>query len=142
MDPQLLQRIQAMMAMGGGQGQQSPTTPFGQPPGTTLNSNPAAAPPPAMGPPQPNAPQPAQAGGIQNPLTGNNINMKGVAGGIGQLAGALNPKPAQMSPMQTPNLQPHQMNPQAMQLLMQQQQRPGSPGGGGPFGNTQGYGYA
>jgi len=130
MDPQLLARIQAMMG-----GQQPPTTPFSQPPGTTLNSNPAAA------TPQPMVQQAAQAG-IQNPLTGNNMNMGGIGKGIQQLAGALSPQPAQMSQMQTPNLQPHQMNPQAMQLLMQQQQRPGSPGGGGPFGNTQGQGYA
>jgi hypothetical protein len=133
MDPQLLARIQAMMG-----GQQAPTTPFSQPPGTTLNS--MGAPNPQMGPPQQNVPQPAQAGGIQNPLTGNNMNMGGISKGIGQLAGALSPPPAQMSPQQVPNLQPHQMNPQMLQMLMQQQ-RPGSPGGGGPFGDTQGISY-
>lgn len=133
MDPQLLARIQAMM--GGG-----PQTPFTQPPGTTLNSMGAPNPAPAAMPGQQNPPQ-QNAPGIQNPLTGNNINMGGVGKGIGQLASALSPQPAQMSQMQTPNLQPHQMNPQMMQMLQQMQQRPGSPGGGGPFGETQGYGY-
>ena len=129
MDPQLLARIHAML------GGQSPTTPFSQPPGTTLNSNPVAS------APQPMVAQAAQAPGIQNPLTGNNINMGGVGKGIQQLAGALSPQPAQMSQMQTPNLQLHQANPQMLAML-QQQQRPGSPGGGGPFDNTQGQGYA
>lgn len=128
MDPQLLARIQAML--GGGQG---PQTPFTQPPGTTLNSMGAPAPAPAAMPGQQNPPQPTPLGGQ------NGVNMGGITKGIGQLASALNPQPAQMSQMQTPNLQPHQMNPQAMQLLMQN--RPGSPGGGGPFGETQGYGY-
>jgi hypothetical protein len=73
-------------------------------------------------------------------MTGNNINMGGIGKGIGQIAGALSPKPAQMSQMQVPNLQPHQVNPQMLQMLMQQQGR-GSPGGGGPFGDTQGISY-
>jgi hypothetical protein len=137
MNPQLLAQIQAMMGGMGQQGQQqAPTTPFTQPPGTTLNS--MGAPPPTASP-MPGQ-QPAQ-GGIQNPLTGGNMNMGGVGKGIGQIAGALAPHPAQMSAMPTPNVQSHQANPQMMQALMQQQQRPGSPGGGGPFGDTQGYSY-
>ena len=130
MDPQLLARIQAML---GGQNQQMPTTPFSQPPGTTLNSMGAPNSMPASSSGQINPPQPG------NPQGGPNL--KGAVGGIGTLANALSPKPAQMAPMQTPNLPAHQMSPQAMQLLMQQQQRPGSPGGGGPFGDSQGYGY-
>jgi hypothetical protein len=142
MDPQLLARIQAMLGQQAQGGTTMPTTPFTQPPGTTLNSVGAGNPQPTPTPGQINPPQPTPSQGIQNPITGNNINMGGVGKGIGQIAGALAPKPAQMSQMQTPNLQPHQMNPQMLQMLMQQQQQGrGSPGGGGPFGDTQGYGY-
>jgi hypothetical protein len=138
MDPQLLARIQAMMQAGGGQ--QAPTTPFSQPPGTTLNSMGSPNPAPVGQPGQINPPQPTApgAGGIQNPLTGNAMNMGGISKGVGQLAGALSPPAAASAPMPTPNLQPHQMNPQMLQMLMQQRP-PGSPGGGGPFGDSQGY---
>jgi hypothetical protein len=138
MDPQLLARIQAML---GGQGQQMPTTPFSQPPGTTLNSMGAPNSMPASSSGQINPPQPGNPQGGATPSPAG-PNWKGAMQGVGTLANALNPKPAQISPMLVPNMQPHQMNPQAMQLLMQQsQQRPGSPGGGGPFGDTQGYSY-
>jgi hypothetical protein len=95
-------------------------------PGTTLNSTPApatAAPTPA---PQQNT---ALAQGAQE-------MMKGMGGG--------NAPPPQ--PMQVPNLQAHQgqISPEMLQAMMMQSNRPYglSLGGGGPFQDTQGQGYA
>lgn len=142
--------MQSAMQPNQGSMNPSPTTPFTQPPqamGTTLNSMGSPAPRPQGIPGQVNPPQGANAGGlgpINNPLTGNPMNMKGITNGIGQLAGALAPQAAQASPMQVPNLQLHQpgagSNPQMLQQMLLSG-RYGSPGGGGPFGDTQGYGY-
>ena len=147
-NPMLMwQKLQAMMQPNQGS-MNPPTTPFAQPPqamGTTLNSMGSPSVNPTATPGQINPPQGAAAGpAIQNPLTGANMNTGGIMKGAQQLAGALAPHPAQMQPMQVPNLQVHQpgagSNPQMLQQMLMSG-RYGSPGGGGPFGDTQGSGY-
>jgi len=113
----------------------SSTVPFTQPngsvvAGTTLNT-PAGV---NVGPPS--------AGSMAKGL-GSNMAQQGMGTLAKAMGGGNAPAPQQM---QTPNLQPHgaQMSPEMMQMMALQQQRPYglSLGGGGPFSDTQGYGYA